>query len=79
MLVPPVEFSRLCQQWGAFEWAWLSSFRADMAVYKVGESQCCNLVPRPPTQTLSRMRLLMLYLPYNVHVPEVELLQETEM
>ena len=30
-----VEFSRLCQQWGAFEWSWLSSFRADMAIYKV--------------------------------------------
>lgn len=28
------EFSRLCQQWGAFEWAWLSSFRTDMAIYK---------------------------------------------
>ena len=30
-----LEFSRLCQQWGAFEWAWLSSFRTDMAIYKV--------------------------------------------
>ena len=38
VLFPPAEFSRLCQQWGAFEWAWLSSFRADMAVYKVGET-----------------------------------------
>ncbi|KAL5469034.1 hypothetical protein EMCRGX_G030221 [Ephydatia muelleri] len=28
------EFSRLCQQWGAFEWSWLSSFRADMNMYK---------------------------------------------
>ena len=31
----PLEFSRLCQQWGAFEWDWLNSFRADMALYKV--------------------------------------------
>ena len=30
-----LEFSRLCQQWGAFEWEWLNAFRADMALYKV--------------------------------------------
>ncbi|XP_064407227.1 integrator complex subunit 10-like isoform X2 [Halichondria panicea] len=28
------EFSRLCQQWGVFEWEWLNSFRADMSLYK---------------------------------------------
>ena len=34
------EFARLCQQWGAFEWDWLNSFRADMALYKVIHMLC---------------------------------------
>lgn len=42
-----VEFSRLCQQWGAFEWSWLSSFRADMAIYKV-----LNVLPSSTTLSL---------------------------
>ena len=29
------EFERLCQQWGANEWAWLTAFRADMMLFKV--------------------------------------------
>lgn len=28
------EFGRLCQQWGACDWEWLNSFRADMSLYK---------------------------------------------
>ena len=33
-LLTLVEFTRLCQQWGAHDWSWLTAFRADMALYK---------------------------------------------
>ena len=29
-----LEFTRLCQQWGAHDWSWLAAFRADMTLYK---------------------------------------------
>ncbi len=29
-----LEFSRLCQQWGAVEWNWMTAFKIDMALYK---------------------------------------------
>ena len=52
-----LEFNRLCQQWGAFDWNWLSSFRADMALYKVQHMASC-FSSHPPlslshTHTLS--------------------------